>query len=333
MTKIINAPKDYVNQSLEGLSLAYPDIVLTGPGDRVVRRRGGVASGKVGIVSGGGAGHLPLFCGYVGKGLIDTCAVGNVFEGPTLDACMAAARLAENGAGILQLIGNYGGERMNFAAVRETLEDEGIKVETVLGTDDIASASPEDSDRRRGVAGLIFAYKAAGARAAEGGSLEDVKNIAVKAVARTKTIGFGTAGCQIPGSDTPRFVLEKHQMEMGIGIHGEPGIWRDQLRSADAIAEEMVTRLLAERPLDAGDKVAILVNSLGATPLEELFILFRRATTILEKNGLRVVRPLVGHFVTSMEMAGASISLSFIDDELDALYAAPARSPAWTVAP
>ena len=183
MKKLINSPGNYVDESLEGLTRAHSDLVLDGRDRRVVRRKDGIRPGKVGIVSGGGSGHLPLFCGYVGRGLIDTCAVGNVFEGPALHACLEAARMADGGAGILQLIGNYGGERMNFASVRETLQDEGVEVETVLGTDDVASAPPEDSRKRRGVAGLIFAYKAAGARAEEGGNLREVRDTAAKAIA------------------------------------------------------------------------------------------------------------------------------------------------------
>lgn len=331
MKKLINKPGDYVDESLEGMVLACPDLVLDGRDRRVVRRREGVRKGKVGIVSGGGSGHMPLFCGYVGKGLIDTCAVGSVFEGPAYDACLEAARLADGGAGILQLIGNYGGERMNFASVKDELQDEGLEVATVLGTDDIASAGPEESRKRRGVAGLLYAYKAAGAIAEEGGSLEQVREAAARAVDRTRTIGVALGACQIPGSEKASFALGENEIEMGMGIHGEPGIWRDKLRPADEIAKEMIERLLAERPSDAGDTVSIMVNSLGATPLEELFIIYRRAASFLAEQGLKVVRPLVGRFVTSMEMTGASITLSFVDDELARLYEAPAECPFWSV--
>lgn len=331
MKKLINDPADYVDEMLAGLTAVHPSLALDGENRRVVRRRDGPVHGKVGIVSGGGSGHLPLFTGYVGKGLIDTCAIGNVFEGPSLGVCTDAARFADGGAGILFLYGNYGGERMNFGMVSETLAEEGVQTATVRGTDDIASAKPDEADRRRGVAGLIYAYKAAGARADEGGSLEAVRDAAALAVARTRTIGVALSGCQVPGAAKPSFVLAEDEMEMGMGIHGEPGIWRDKMKPADAVVDEMLERLLAERPAGSNGRVSILVNSLGATPLEELFILYRRADAVLSREGFRIVQPLVGPFVVSMEMAGASISLCFLDDDLEHLLAAPAECPFWRV--
>lgn len=332
MKKLINRPADYVDEVLAGLTLAHPELEVDDQSRRVVKRRGSPREGKVGVVSGGGSGHLPLFTGYVGRGLLDACAIGNVFEGPNVGSCTDAIRLADGRAGVLLLYGNYGGDRMNFDMASELLEVDGIQTATVLGTDDIASAGPSEAHKRRGVAGIIYAYKAAGALAEQCASLPEVAAMAAKAVARTRTIGVGLAACQIPGADRPTFILADHEIEMGIGIHGEPGIWRDTLRSADAIVDEMLDRLLAERPADAGDRVSILVNSLGATPLEELFILYRRAAARLAAHGLRIVHPLVGPFVTSMEMAGASISLCFVDDELEQLLAAPAECPFWRVA-
>lgn len=330
MKKLMNAPGDFVDQALDGLTMANPSIVRDGENGRVIRRAEGARKGKVGVASGGGSGHLPLFTGYVGKGLLDTCSIGNVFEGPNVGSCMDAIKLADGGRGVLRLYGNYGGDRMNFDMAGEMLEDE-IRTTTVLGTDDIASASPEESAKRRGVAGIVYAYKIAGAKAETGADLDEVTATADKAVAATRTIGVALAPCQVPGSAKPTFTLGDDEIEMGIGIHGEPGIWRNKLRSADEITDEMLDRLLAETPKSAGSEVSILVNGLGATPLEELFILFRRASQKLSTAGFTIVHPLVGNYVTSMEMAGASISLCFLDDELKTMLAAPASCPFWRV--
>ncbi len=331
MKKLINKPGDYVDEMLAGLVAANPSLTLDGESRRVIRRSAGVRTGKVGIASGGGSGHLPLFTGYVGPGLLDTCSVGNVFEGPNVASCTDAIRLADGGAGVLLLYGNYGGDRMNFDMAAEMLELDGIETRTVLGNDDIASASPAEIGKRRGVAGIVYAYKIAGAKAEEGASLDEVAAIARKAVAATRTIGFAIAPCEVPGADRPTFTIGEGEMEMGIGIHGEPGIWRDRLKTADEIAAEMVERLLAEKPEGSGNRVSVLVNSLGATPLEELFILYRQTAALLADSGLAIVQPLIGPYVTSMEMAGASISLCFLDDELERLLAAPAACPFWRV--
>ncbi|CDZ74163.1 dihydroxyacetone kinase subunit DhaK [Neorhizobium galegae] len=330
MKKLMNAPGDFVDQALDGLTMANPSIVRDGENGRVVRRAEGARKGKVGVASGGGSGHLPLFTGYVGKGLLDTCSIGNVFEGPNVGSCMDAIKLADGDRGVLRLYGNYGGDRMNFDMAGEMLEDE-IRTTTVLGTDDIASASPEESAKRRGVAGIVYAYKIAGAKAETGADLDEVTAAAAKAVAATRTIGVALAPCQVPGSAKPTFTLGEDEIEMGMGIHGEPGIWRNKLRSADEIAGEMLERLLAETPNGAGSEVSILVNGLGATPLEELFILFRHASQKLSTAGFSIVQPLVGNYVTSMEMAGASISLCFLDEELKSMLAAPANCPFWRV--
>lgn len=330
MKKLINDPSAYVDEMLDGLVAAQPSLRRDGTAGRVVRRAVGMRPGKVGIASGGGSGHLPLFTGYVGPGLLDTCAIGNVFEGPNAASCMDAIRLADGGRGVLRLYGNYGGDRMNFDMAGEMLEDEGVETTTVLGTDDIASGTPEDIGRRRGVAGIVYAYKAAGASAEAGADLKEVTRVATKAVAATRTIGVALAPCRLPAAREPSFTLGDDEIEMGMGIHGEPGIWRDKLKPADAIADEMVDRLLADLPPSDG-RVSVLVNGLGATPLEELFILYRRVSQRLGSLGLAIHRPLVGNFVTSMEMAGASISLFHLDDELAALLGAPAECPFWRV--
>lgn len=331
MTKIINAPGTYVDESLEGLCLAHPSLKLVGDEGRVVVRSRPKSAGKVGIASGGGFGHLPLFCGYVGPGLLDACAVGNVFEGPTVGTSLDSILNADTGAGVLCLIGNYGGDRMNFEMAASMAEDDGIRSELVLGTDDVASATEEEKDKRRGVAGLLFAYKCAGAAAEEGRDLAEVARIARKAVDRTRTIGFALAPCLMPGRDAPAFEVAPGTVEFGMGIHGEPGLWRKPFSSAEALAEEMVDKLLAEKVSETSSRVALLVNSLGASPYEELFILHRSVRAHLADHGIEIARVMVGPFVTSMEMAGASVSLCFLDEELETMLAAPAQCPFWAV--
>ncbi|MBO9127720.1 MULTISPECIES: dihydroxyacetone kinase subunit DhaK [unclassified Rhizobium] len=330
MKKLMNGPADYVDEVLEGLVLAHPRLTLDGSAKRVVRRREGVTKGKVGIASGGGSGHLPLFAGYVGKGMLDTCSVGNVFEGPNIDSCIDAIKFADGGAGVLRLYGNYGGDRMNFDMAGEFLDGE-VETTTVLGTDDIASAPPEEGAKRRGVAGIIYAYKIAGACAEEGADLKAVTAAARKAVGATRTIGIALASCQVPGAAKPTFEIASDEFEMGMGIHGEPGLWRSKIKPADEIVDDMMRQILAERPIGHGNKVSILVNSLGATPLEELLILYRRAQLRAKEFGLEIVQPHVGHYATSMEMSGASISLCFLDEELEHLLGAPSASPFWEV--
>lgn len=330
MKKIMNEPGGYVEDMLAGLLAANPSMELKGESGRAVVRASGVARGKVGVASGGGAGHLPLFVGYVGDGLLASCAVGNVFEGPNLASCMNAIQAADGGEGVLLLFGNYGGDKMNFAMAAEMLEDEGIRTRTVLGTDDIASATPEESAKRRGVAGIVYAYKIAGAAADAGKDLDEVARIAQKAVDNTRTIGVALSSCQLPGADAPTFTLGENEVEMGMGIHGERGIWRGEMRSASAFTTEMIERLSAELDV-SGRRVSVLVNGLGATPLEELFIIYREVSKALEGLGAQIVQPLVGNYVTSMEMAGFSISLIVLDDELETLLAAPAACPFWKV--
>ncbi len=330
MKKLMNDPSNFVDEMLDGLVGANPSLSRGGSAGRVVHRSGGTRPGKVGIASGGGSGHFPLFTGYVGKGLLDSCSIGNVFEGPNVDSCMDAIKLADGGKGVLCLYGNYGGDRMNFDMAGEFLEGE-IETRTVHGNDDIASAGPEQREKRRGVAGIVYAYKIAGAKAETGASLDEVARVAARCVGNTRTIGVALAPCQLPTAAKPTFELGDDEIEMGMGIHGEPGIWRDKLRRADVIVDEMLDRLLAEKPASSGNRVSILVNSLGATPLEELFILYRRAREKLEAAGLEIVMSLVGSYVTSLEMAGASISLCFLDDELEELLKAPAECPFWKV--
>lgn len=332
MKKILNSPQAYVDEMLDGLVTAHPEALRRlGDDGRVIARAGGAVKGKVGIVTGGGSGHLPVFLGYVGEGLLNACAVGNVFAGPRVADCQAAARAADGGAGVLQLYGNYGGDRMNFDMSQEFLELEGMQVASVRVADDVASAAPAERAKRRGVAGMVYAFKIAGARAAEGASLQEVTAAARKAADACRSIGVALTPCVVPESGKGSFSIADDEIEFGMGIHGEPGIWRGAMKTADALADEMLEHLLPELDLSRGGRVAVLVNSLGATPHEELYILYRRVAKVLGDKGVMPVMPLVGRYATSMEMAGASLTLMPLDGELERLLKAPASCPFWRV--
>jgi phosphoenolpyruvate---glycerone phosphotransferase subunit DhaK len=332
MKKLLNDPQLYVEQMLEGLVLAHPQYYeRSGDDGRVLKRPGPARMGKVGIVSGGGSGHLPIFAGYVGKGLLDACAIGEVFSSPSVDQMAAAMRAANGGAGVLRVYGNYGGDCMNFDMAGDIMEMEDVRSTTVLLTDDVASAPRAEAEKRRGVAGMVYAFKLAGAAAEAGANLDEVTRIAQKTADSVRTIGAALTSCTVPQAGRPTFTIGDDEMEMGMGIHGEPGVWRGKLRSADAVASEMLDHLLTDMPLKRGDRVSVLVNSLGATPPEELYILYRVVAARLGDAGATIVMPLVGRYATSMEMAGASITLCKLDEELEKLLLAPAECAFWRV--
>ncbi|MGI6851429.1 dihydroxyacetone kinase subunit DhaK [Mesorhizobium sp. 1B3] len=331
MKKILNNPADYVDEMLEGMVAAHPEYYAQ-PVPRVIARAAGATKGKVGIVTGGGSGHLPVFTGYVGKGLLDACAIGNVFASPSAEQMAEAIRAADGGAGVLRLYGNYGGDVMNFDMAGEMVEMENdIRTTTVVLADDVVSAPKEEAVKRRGVAGMVYAFKIAGAHAETGADLDDVTRVAQKAADACRSIGMALTPCTIPQAGKPTFEIGESEMEMGMGIHGEPGIWRAEIRPADAIADEMVGRLLEDQPVVKDDRISILVNSLGATPVEELYILYRHAKKLLDRIGVEIVMPLVGRYATSMEMTGATITIIKLDDELERLLQAPAECAFWRV--
>jgi phosphoenolpyruvate---glycerone phosphotransferase subunit DhaK len=268
-----------------------------------------------------------VFTGYLGPGLLDACAIGDVFSSPGVDLMTDAIRAADGGAGVLRLYGNYGGDHMNFDMAGELVEMEGIRTTTVLVADDVASAGPEERHKRRGVAGLVFCYKVAGAKAAASASLDEVTSVAQKAADSCRSVGVALTPCTVPCAGRPTFTISEDEMEIGMGIHGEPGVRRGPLRKADEIVGEMLEMLLADMPLASGDRVSVLVNSLGATPLEELYIAYRHVAAKLKELGVTVVSPLVGRYATSMEMAGMSLTFSKLDAELEALLKAPCDCP------
>jgi len=334
MKKILNEPYAYVDEMLVGLVAAHPTYYRqVGPDGRVIARAGGPIPGKVGIVSGGGSGHLPVFTGYVGDGLIDACAIGDVFSSPNVDQMLEAIRQANWGMGVLLLYGNYGGDVMNFDMAAEMAAMEDIPTKTVLVNDDVASGGPDERDKRRGVAGLVYAYKIAGAMAATGADLAEVAATAQEAVDHTRSIGVALGPCVVPAAGRPTFEIGEDEMEIGMGIHGEPGVRRGPLKKADDIAAEMLELLLADMPLQRGDRVSVLCNSLGATPPEELYIVYRYVAQRMKEMGVSIVMPLVGRYATSMEMPGMSLTILKLDAEREKLLQAPCDCPFWKVCP
>ena len=281
----------------------------------------------MGIATGGGSGHLPLFLGYVGEGMLDGCAVGDVFQSPSSEQMLEVTKAIHAGAGVLYIYGNYSGDIINFDMAAEMADMEGIEVKSVVGAEDVASAPKEEAGKRRGVAGIFYVYKCAGAMADEMAPLEEVTRIAEKTCANVRTMGVALTPCIVPQVGKPGFELGDDEMEIGMGIHGERGIRRGSLRSADEVVDEMLPLILDDLPFARGDEVSVLVNGLGATPKEELYILFRRVSQILKERGISVFDTRVGEFATSMEMAGASLSLLRLDDELKRLLSKPARTP------
>ncbi len=328
MKKLINNPENFVEETIEGILAAHPKHLKRAPGTgRGLVRADAPVEGKVAIATGGGSGHLPVFLGYVGPGLCDGVSIGNVFSSPSVDAMIAVTKAINGGAGVLYLYGNYSGDIMNFDMAAEMCEMEGISVRSVRIRDDVVSAPPEQAERRRAVAGLFFGYKIAGARAEEGASLEEVAAIAEKVTAHTRSMGVALSPCIIPAVGKPTFTLGEDEMELGMGIHGEPGLQRGPLMTADEIATIMTERVLDDLPFQAGDNVAVLVNGLGATPPEELYILYRKAHEIITGRGIHIYKAFVGEYATSMEMAGASLSILKLDEELTRCLEAPAYSP------
>ena len=325
MKKIINDPKDYTDDMLRGIYAAHADRVKYVNDDLRCYCTANKKQGKVAIITGGGTGHLPLFLGYVGEGLIDGCGVGSVFQSPSSEQIYNISKEVEAGSGILYLYGNYTGDIMNFDMASEMLEMDDIKTLSITGADDVNSNI--NPDTRRGVAGIYFMYKAAGAKADQNGTLEEVYAAANLAKQNTRTVGFALTPCIVPEIGHSNFVLEEGEMAMGMGIHGEPGIWNGPIKTAKELAKESLDTIVKDMPLKSGDEIALLVNGLGATSLEELYILSGDATEYLKSLGIKVYRTIVGEYATSMEMMGASISICKLDNELKGYIDYPVNTP------
>jgi phosphoenolpyruvate---glycerone phosphotransferase subunit DhaK len=327
--KLINNPKDAVDESLRGALLAHEQLIVPVPGSpRAIRAINAPQPGKVAVVIGGGAGHEPAFWGYVGAGLADAAVVGNTFASPPPDPIIAATRAVQGQAGVLYIYGNFSGDVMNFDMAAEIMEAEGVKVRSIITTDDIASSPRETRFARRGVAGTIFTFKIAGAAAAKMLPLETCEALARHANARTYTMGLALEPCSLPETRQPSFDLGPDDMEVGVGVHGEPGVERRSTETADTCADLLLERILEELPATEGDEVALLVNSLGGIPSSELYIVFRRVKQRLKAQGIRVHQSLVGPYYTSLDMVGLSISVLHLDSELKGLLDYPCVSAA-----
>ena len=331
MKKLINGIDSLVDEMLDGMTCAYPQYIRRLEGFDVVVRANG-SEGKVALVSGGGSGHEPAHGGYVGKGMLDAAIAGAVFTSPTPDQVYEAIKAADGGKGVLLVIKNYTGDVMNFEMAADMARDDGIEVEQIITADDVAVENSTWTTGRRGIAGTIFVHKIAGACAEAGGSLAEVKRVAGKVIDNVRSMGMAIEACTIPAVGKPSFDLPEDEVEIGIGIHGEPGVSREKAASADAIVDMLLSRILAEGIYHSGDEVAVIVNGMGGTPIMELFVANRHLNKALKDRGIKVYRTMVGNYMTSLDMAGFSISLLKLDDELKAFLDAPCDTPAITQA-
>ncbi|MEI2362462.1 dihydroxyacetone kinase subunit DhaK [Priestia megaterium] len=329
MKKLINNPNNVVDEMIEGYVKAHPHHVKQLPENkRSLVTAKETRESKVGVLIGGGSGHEPAFMGYLGNGMADGVAIGNIFASPPPDPILEVTKAIDKGAGVVYVYGNYAGDVMNFGMAAELAELEyGTNVGMVLVTDDVASAPKEESEKRRGIAGEFFVTKAAGAAAEKGYGLEDVVRVAKKANDYTRTMGVGLTPCSLPQTGKPSFELEENEMEIGLGHHGEPGVEKGELQPADEVTDRLVNDILADMPIEKGEKVAVLVNGLGSTTRMELYIMFRRVEQILSEKGIDIYYSYVGDYSTSLEMGGSSVTLMKLDDELMELVDHPADCP------
>lgn len=330
MKKLINDPEAVVAESVAGFAAAHTDLVTSSgdPENLFLSRAGGAVAGKVGVVSGGGSGHEPLHAGFVGRGMLDAAVPGAVFTSPTPDPIQAATRAADGGAGVLHIVKNYTGDVLNFETAAELAELDDIAVKSVVITDDVAVEDSLFTAGRRGVAGTVLVEKIAGAAAERGDDLETVHSIATRVAENVRSMGVALTACTVPHAGKPSFDLAADEIEFGIGIHGEPGRQRIPAATANEITERLLDAVTDDLHLSGGDQVALLVNGMGGTPLSELYIVYGHAKALLEERGLSVQRSLVGDYVTSLEMQGASITVLRLDEEMLQLYDAPVVTPA-----
>lgn len=327
MQRLLNKPENYVDEMLKGVLAAHPDKVKIVNDDIRCYVTAKKKPGKVGIATGGGSGHLPLFMGYVGDGMLDGASIGGVFQSPSSDQMLQVTKEIDSGAGVLYIYGNYGGDIMNFDMAKEMAEFDDIKVMQVVAGEDVASAPKGKENKRRGVAGIFFVFKCAGGAADAMLPLEEVSRIAQKAADNVRTMGVALTPCIVPENGKANFEIAPGNMELGMGIHGEPGIEKAPIRPVDVIVGEMLDRILPDLPYESGDEVAVLVNGLGATPLEELYIVYRRVHEVLTEKGIKAFKAYVGEYATSMDMAGMSVSVLKLDEELKKYLSMPCRTP------
>jgi len=327
MKKFINDPNKVVDESVEGYIAAYPDKVEALTDARVIVRKNNPKIAKVGVITGGGSGHKPAFLGYVGEGLCDAAAIGEIFAAPPAEWIYKGIKRIDMGRGVICLFGNFSGDIMNFRMAKTLAEVDGIEVEEVIAKDDIASSPKNNIENRRAIAGELIMWKVGGAASSEGMDLKKIKEVTSRAVYNTRSFGVGTYPCIIPASGKPSFKLKDDEMEFGIGHHGEPGIKKEKMKSADETTTELMDYILEDLPFRNGDTVSVLINGLGSTPLQELFIINRKVNEILQKYKIKKLINYVGEYFTSLEMAGFSITLTKVDEEVSRLILAKADSP------
>ena len=325
MQRILNNPDNIVDEMLKGFLKTHSDIVEATENPRVVKAKG-VPADRVGVVTGGGSGHKPAFVGYVGENLCDAAAVGEIFSSPTAAAFLDAFKVANSGKGVACLYGNYSGDNMNVRMAVKMAKKAGIEVKTVIANDDVASAPKDQREKRRGVAGEILMWKAAGAKAATGASLDEVIATAQKAIDNTRSVGIGLTPCTLPAVGHPNFEIKEGTMEVGIGHHGEPGVAVYALEPAAQMAKRMVDIVVPDYPFEAGDEVVVLVSGLGATPVMELYVLYDEIDKLLTEKGIKTHRAYVGNYFTSLDMMGATLTVMKLDEELKTLMDAPCYS-------
>jgi len=328
MKKLINAPDAVVREALEGMEAAHGDRIRVSYDPAFVVRADAPLSGKVGIVSGGGSGHEPMHGGFVGRGMLDAACPGEVFTSPTPDQMLEATKAVNGGAGVLHIVKNYTGDVMNFEMAADLGQTEGIEVQSVVTNDDVAVEDSLYTAGRRGVGITVVAEKICGAAADEGKSLAEVADICRRVNGQGRSMGMALTACITPGSGEPSFDLPDNEMEIGIGIHGEPGRYREPLGPASQIVERLATAVVEDLPYQSGDRVLAFVNGMGGTPLIELYIVYRELNRFLQERGITIERQLIGNYITSLEMAGCSITLLKLDDELTRLWDAPVDTPA-----
>jgi dihydroxyacetone kinase-like protein len=326
MQRIINNPNDVVDDMINGFIKAHKDIIEKTENNRVLKYKKAPIKNKVGIVTGGGSGHKPAFIGYIGENMVDAVAIGEIFSSPTAKAFYDAFKTADSGKGVACLYGNYAGDNMNVKMAIKMAEKNGIAVKTVIANDDVASAPKEEKNKRRGVAGEVLMWKIGGAKAALGGNLDEVISVAQKAIDNTKSVGIGLTPCTIPALGKPNFVIEEGKMELGIGHHGEPGIKVTDLKTADEMAEIMLDIILPDLPFVSNDEVVVLISGLGATPIMELYILYNKIAEILANKNIKIYKPYVGNYFTSLDMMGVTVTLMKVDNELKELIDLSANS-------
>ena len=328
MKKLINNPEDVVKEALEGMAAAHPDLVKVFFDPHYITRAGATQPGKVALVSGGGSGHEPLHGGFVGLGMLDAACPGAVFTSPTPDQMLEATKAVNGGAGVVHIVKNYTGDILNFEMAAELANAEGIDVESVVTNDDVAVLDSLYTAGRRGVGVTVLVEKIAGAAAEQGRSLKEIADIARKVNAQGRSMGMALTSCTVPHAGKPTFELPDDEMEIGIGIHGEPGRRRVKLAGAAEVTEMLATPILNDLPFKQGDDVLAFVNGMGGTPLIELYIVYNELAKIVKGKGITIARNLIGSYITSLEMAGCSITLLKLDDELKALWDAPVHTPA-----